>query len=99
MSWGYRHGVSTFAQSLQSGKRIVNTNQKGTKIYKSIIGEGIGEIIVYWHDNRKTTLDSKLIIRMGDETSCYDVSHLKTQKDIFQFAVEQLIKLRYVSIL
>ena len=97
MSWGYKHSTGTFSQDMQSGKRLINTTDSGTKIYKSIIGEGITKFTVLWHDNRKTSFNSKLIIKKDDKLNLFDIPFLKTQKDIFEFAEEQLIKLRYIS--
>jgi len=97
MSWGYKHSTGTFSQDMQSGKRLINTTDSGTKIYKSIISEGINETTVLWHDNRKTSFNSKLIIKNDGSLNFFDIPFLKTQKDIFKFAEEQLIKLKYIS--
>ena len=97
MSWGYRHSTTSFSQEMQSGKKLVNTTELGTKIYSCIIGNGINEIKVFWHDNRGNKLNSKLILKKDGVSKLFDIPFLKTQKDIFEFAEEQLIKLHFVS--
>lgn len=97
MSWGYKHSTRTIAESLQSKKNLINTTAVGTKIYKITLGEGISKITILWHDNRKTSFNSKLILKSDNKSSVFDIPFLKTQKDIFQFVEEQLVKLRYIT--
>lgn len=93
MSWGYKHGTTTFAQEMQRNKQLINANGLGTKIYSSSIGGGMCKISIKWHDNRKTKFPSMLIINH----KAFNIDNLKTQKEIFEYAENKLKELKIIS--
>ena len=92
ISWGYRHATTGIETDLQRNKKLINETTVGTKIYKTSVGNGICKVIITWHDNRKTNFNSYLVIRdcIGSKPKVFDISNLKTQKEIFNFAAEQI---------
>lgn len=91
MSWGYRHGTAGIDVELQRNKQLIRINELGTKIYKSSIGDGYyNTTTIFWHDNRNTGLNSHLIIKNIMQSKHFDITNLRTQKEIFKFA-EKLI--------
>lgn len=98
MSWGYGNcSTRTFSEEMQSNKQLINETSSGTKIYKSIIGKGIFEIVIIWKDNRKTEHTSYIIIQNYNTKECYKIDDLKTQKDIFKFVEDKLKELKLIS--
>ncbi len=93
MSWGYHHGTTGIETDLQRNKQLINETELGTKVYKTSVGRGICQIIVFWHDSRKSKFDSYAIIKTYLGSKCFNISHLKTQKEIFSYLAEQIKKL------
>lgn len=93
MSWGYKHSTATFAQELQRNKQLIGSNELGTKVYSSSIGNGMCKDSIKWHDNRKTKFPSILIINH----KAFNIDNLKTQKEIFEYAEDKLKELKIIS--
>jgi hypothetical protein len=91
--WGYNHSTSTFAEEMQRNKQLINRTELGTNIYKSTIGNGIFQTVIYLHDNRKNNLPTMLIIKDQDINKAYNITDLKTFKAIYQYAEQKLNEL------